>query len=441
MRRTTVAIAIGCVSLSAVACPSAREPVATAPVAVPSVAAGGAPTAAAAIRELCPPPADGTAGSAGPSARPSPGTVPPEIAEVEDQVEQVRGLTYVHPVAVTAVDDDEMRRRVESSFDESYPAEAYDRRTSAWRTIGVIPADADLREALRSFLGGQVVGFYDTDTGELVYEGSDDLGVTERLVLAHELTHALDDQRFDLSRLDRLGRRCHDEASEAALGVVEGNAQFVSAQTIARFSSGDLGDVLGALLQGLGDQPDLAGVPPFVQALETWPYTAGLGFVTRLELGGGTAAVDAALRHPPTTTEQVIHPERYPDDLPSPVDVPDLSGALGEGWGDLDAMEVGEEWLDAMLRLRLDGSSADESSAGWDGGVYRAWSDGTEVAVAMDTAWDSEEDARAFAHAMEEWNGEGDGPASVRADGDHVRLAFSTSDDVQRRLDAALSSA
>jgi hypothetical protein len=434
MRRPAVAFALVGVSFVAVACPSTREPTGSAPVTVPSVAAGGAPTAAAAIRELCVSPA-GTAGA----THSSPGPTPPEVAEVEDQVEQVRGLTYEHPVAVTAVDDDEMRRRVEESFDRSYPAEAYDRRTAAWRTIGVIPPGADLREALRTFLGGQVLGFYDSETGELVYEGSGELDVQERLVLAHELTHALDDQRFDLSRLDALGRRCQDEASEAALGVVEGNAQFVSASTLARFSPGDLGDVLGALLQGLGDQPDLAGVPPFVQALEIWPYTAGLTFVTGLELDGGTAAVDAALRHPPTTTEQVIHPERYPSDVPSPVDVPDLSAALGPGWGDLDAMQVGEEWLDAMLRLRLDGSVADDASAGWDGGVYRAWSDGDAVAVVMDTAWDSAADATAFADAMNDWNG--DGHASVHADGDHVRLAFSSSSDVQRRLDAAIASA
>jgi len=182
-------------------------------------------------------------------------------------------------------------------------------------------------------------------------------------------------------------------------------------------------------------------VPPFVQALETWPYTAGLAFVTQRELDGGTAAVDDAFRHPPETTEQVIHPDRYPSDLPSPVDVPDLSPALGPGWGDLDAMQVGEEWLDAMLRLRLDGTIADDGTAGWDGGVYRAWSDGTDVAVVMDTAWDSAEDANAFAAAMQAWNGAGDGPSSVRTDGTHVTLSFSTDPGVQQRLDGALATA
>jgi hypothetical protein len=163
----------------------------------------------------------------------------------------------------------------------------------------------------------------------------------------------------------------------------------------------------------------------------------GLAFITRRATDGGTAAVDEVLRHPPTTTEQVIHPERYPADQPSPVDVPDLSGDLGSGWGDLDAMPVGEEWLDAMLRLRLDPSFADDASAGWDGGVYRAWTDGSDVAVVMDTAWDSGEDAAAFAAAMTSWN-EGNGTASVATDGTHVTLVFATNEEARTRLDAAL---
>ena len=81
--------------------------------------------------------------------------------------------------------------------------------------------------------------------------------------------------------------------------------------------------------------------------------------------------------------------------------MPDLTGALGAGWGDLDAMSIGEEWLRAMLALRLDGGMADGAAAGWDGGVYRAFTDGTDVVVALRTDWDSKEDAAAFASALE----------------------------------------
>jgi hypothetical protein len=448
MRPKRSAAALFCLALGAVACPSSSDAVSTTPttsvsgpsMSGPSVAAGGAPTAAAAIRKLCVAPA-GSAGathSGAPSGAAPPAATPPQIAEIEHEVEQVRGLTYEHPVAVESVTADEMQRRVEDEFDTTYPAEYYDRRNAAWRTIGVIPPDSDLREALRAFLGGQVIGFYDPDSKELVYEGSGDLGLEERLVLAHELTHALDDQHFDLRRLDDLAARCRDEASQAALGLIEGNAQFVATGVLERFPTGDLGDALRALLQGAGEQPDLSGVPPFVQSLEIWPYTAGLTFVSRIAMGRGGAAVDEAFRHSPTTTEQVIHPELYPTDVPSAVDVPDLSGDLGPTWGDLDAMDVGEEWLDAMLRLRLDGATADAAATGWDGGVYRAWTDGNDVAVVMDTAWDSVDDATAFASAVTSWAG-GDGATSVHSDGNHVMLAFATRSSVLDRVDATLA--
>ena len=88
-----------------------------------------------------------------------------------------------------------------------------------------------------------------------------------------------------------------------------------------------------------------------------------------------------------------MHPERYPNDTPQPVDVPDLGPALGDGWRDLDVMTVGEVWLQLMLELRLDADDAGRAAAGWDGGIYRAWTDGTQTAVVLRTVWDSTEDA------------------------------------------------
>jgi hypothetical protein len=405
-------------------------------VAIPSVQPGGAPTAAAAIRALCVPP---TLPSSTPTASGSPET-PTEIEQVESEVEQVRGLTYLHPVAVEAVSDAEMDRRLTKSFDDSFPKELYDRRTVAWRTIGVIPPASDLRSAYRAFLTGQVVGFYDPETGELVYLGSGDLGLVERLELAHELTHALDDQHFDLSRLDGLSAHCQDDRFEGALGVVEGSAQYFSSQTLVSSPTMDLGDIVSALGQALnaGDAPP--GVPPFVEEQEIWPYTAGMAFVTARVAALGADGVNEALRHLPVSTEQIIHPNLYPSDIPVRVDVPNLAPALGRAWGDLDAMYVGEEWLHAMLGLRLDASTAGSASSGWAGGVYRAWTDGRHVAVAMTTAWDTAEDASEFAGAARGWLGDRIG--SVRASpAAEVTLTFASDRATLDRLDGALAAA
>jgi hypothetical protein len=126
--------------------------------------------------------------------------------------------------------------------------------------------------------------------------------------------------------------------------------------------------------------------------------------------------------------------------VPQPVDVPDLSAALGDGWHDLDVMTVGEAWLQTMLRLRLDHGLADDAAAGWDGGTYRAWTDGHAVAVAMTTVWDSSADADAFADAAQTWIDQGDTPGFVtRAENGAVQLGWATDGATLQRLQDSLA--
>ncbi|MEA2554931.1 MAG: hypothetical protein QOI60_262, partial [Actinomycetota bacterium] len=70
---------------------------------------------------------------------------------------------------------------------------------------------------------------------------------------------------------------------------------------------------------------------------------------------------------------------------------------------DLDVMQVGEEWLQLMLHLRLPAAQADPAAAGWGGGIYRAWSHGSHTAVVVRTTWDTAQDADQFAGAMRAW--------------------------------------
>ena len=398
---------------------------------IPTVAPGGAATAKTAIRNLCEP-------LSAPTGTPASGSLPPELAQIADQVEAARGHTFTTPPRAEGISNQEMDRRLQESFQAYYPKDLYDRRTFAWRTIGVIPPDADLHEAYRAFLTGEVVGFYDPETGELVYLGSGDLGFAERLTLAHELTHALDDQTFDLKRLDALVNSCQDERAAAALGLIEGSAQYFSAASVAENPDISLPDLIDAILQASsgGTPPD--GVPPFLYTINLWPYTDGMSYVGTLAGTGGTAAVDRAFERFPVSTEQVIHPDRFPADRPTAVDIPDLTGALGHGWGDLDAMTIGEEWLRAMLALRLDGGIATDAAAGWDGGIYRAFTDGTDVVVAMRTAWDSSEDAAAFASAVQQWSAAGGTRTTVARDGTQVTVVFATGSGLRETATAAL---
>lgn len=333
------------------------------------------------------------------------GKTAPEIAEVERQVAELRRLDWRRPVQARAIDDDEMDRLIEVAFEAQYPRAFYERRTAAWRTIGAIGPDEDLREALLSFGTGQVVGFYNPQNGELVYLGGGELTIVQKAVLAHELVHALDDQHFDLRRIDTLAAQCRDEEIAAALGAAEGSAQHFSSQVLLRYPAPLGADLIGSLIEAVAGLD--AGVPPFVARLQTQPYVIGQAFVAALAGRGGVDEVNEALRRWPTTTEQVLHPERWPGDRPRPIDIPDLGRRLGDGWQDLDVMQVGELWLRELLSLGIDAERAAEAAAGWDGGAYRAWSDGVHVAVVLRTAWDTRADADAFAQAFVDWLDEG----------------------------------
>lgn len=412
----------------------------TAPSSTPSIAPDPSPSpvptgsgsAAEAMKRLCEAPKTGGGGS---DVTPE-GPTPPAIATVEDQVESVRDLTYTSHVAVTPLTQEQIDLRLTKNFEKTYPVDYYERRSRAWGTIGVIPAGTSIRDALLAFQTGQVVGFYNPANGKLVYIGDTELSLTERFILAHELTHAIDDQHFGLGRIDPIAARCDDEAFAAALGAVEGSAQFFATQVIVRFPQEATGGDSG------GDVGSLDDVPKFIVDLELWPYTAGMAFIQRLQEDGGTERVNQALETFPVSTEQIIHPERWPNDVPQPVDVPDLGSELGVGWTDLDVMTAGELWIQLMLGLRLESDQASAAAAGWDGGLYRAWSDGSRTAVVLRTDWDSQDQAREFVTAMTEWaKGSPDGLVSVQAaNATSVDVIFGSDGSVTRSLAGALGS-
>jgi len=321
--------------------------------------------------------------------------MPPAIREVVRDVEDVRGLKLLEPVSVQVVTGKRLAVLIGRETESSLPQEFLERKSLAWATIGAIPSGASIRDSVREFTEGQVVGFYVPESGKLVFIGADELDPVAYVTLAHELTHAIEDQHFDLDRLNGLDEKCRDEAAAAALAVVEGSAQLYSIRAAQQnLTPEELLSIADVEVPSLGD------VPPFIVRLEVWPYTAGLGFVSAASASG---KLDSALEEFPLSTEQIIHPERWPYDAPQALDITDLGPELGDRFEDLDVQEVGEQWLQILLGLRLDAEEVTAAAAGWDGGLYRAWFDGESVAVLMETVWDRPEDASEFAGAMEEW--------------------------------------
>jgi hypothetical protein len=343
------------------------------------------------------------------------------VKSVADQVTQVRALQWVGPVDPEAVSQQRLGQILEGLVKETLPQQQLARRSRAWITMGALPAGSSLRDALLAYDNSEVVGFYDTLSHRLVYSGAKDPTPYQRYVLSHELTHALDDQRFDLSREDALAYRCADEPLAASVALAEGDAVYSSNAWARRFLSGE--EIARLQQEASAFPPPPSTIPPFVQALQVFPYPNGLAFVQALVDRGGERAVDNAFRNPPVSTEQILHPAKYPSDHPDPVTVTKPKG-MGQEWTLIDRMEVGEAWLKLLLQLKLPEAEAATAAAGWGGAEYDAWSNGTSIVVVLHTTWDTEKDAREFDAALSSYAGTT--PVRVIRSGSDVTTTFAS---------------
>lgn len=362
---------------------------------------------------------------------------------VARRVEGIRGLEFTavpKPEVVTAAYLNGLAAREVQGTPLAATLAAQE---AALRMLGLLDPDEELESILGS-TGDVAAAAYDPSSGRLFVIA--DAVVANRalvdFVLAHELTHALEDQRFGLRR----GARLDDDASLALTALYEGSATATMIDYARRHLSA--ADLLAA---SLGLDAGTGGVPRFYVDQLTWTYFGGARFVAGLRrLGGGSKLLDYALAtRPPATTEQVLHVDKYVRaEPPLPVEV--QTGALQErGWERADRGVIGELSTRQLLEVGADRSTAERAAAGWGGDSYELWRAeappagcedpcrGDLVLVAgwrMDTDLDAAELRQTLGTYLEDglggvasgadtWALEG-GTAALRAAGDEVALVL-----------------
>ncbi|MGI8633504.1 MAG: hypothetical protein ACR2NA_13300 [Solirubrobacterales bacterium] len=345
----------------------------------------------------------------GDRARPDPADgVVERTTAVSKRVEEIRSLRFRELPTPEVISNDQAREEGAAELRRSYPRRERLADEEVLKLLGLLEPGADLQEIGSEIYGGQVAGFYDTRKERLAVVSGAKTGSTEaELTLAHELTHALEDQRFSL-RDDA----DQDDRALAYQSLVEGTATGVMVEYLRRHLSSS--DALTDLLSGAGaEQASLEKLPPYVRAQLTFPYESGAGFVERLlrEGGGGWTLVDAALsERPPVSSEQILHPDVYlRGEEPDRVAL-DVGGALGDGWRRRDRGSLGE--FDARQLLASAGrANAERAAQGWGGGRFELWQRGSvegcdapcrdRDVLAVGFRWDSARDAREFEQVLE----------------------------------------
>ena len=370
-------------------------------------------------------------------------------AEVAPIVEEIRGAKFKRPVPVEIVDDRAARQHFKSRLQEHWPEAVRRAEETVDAHLGLIPPKTDLEEEVYDVLEEQAGGYYDPDRDTFFVLG-DMPRAAAPIIVAHELTHALDDQRYGIDRL-LLAAEGDDDRAGALEALIEGSGTVVMTVFIHRqIVAGRLDPkaLLAFQETEVGKAERLKASPLFVQRTLIAPYILGMAFLLRGELiriqtGGITPSdIDRAFSDPPRSTEQILHPEKYWDparrDLPRAVALPDLSADLAPGWARAGEGNFGELTLALLTGLDPgDPTSPDRAlerwtnaaASGWGGDRWNLYRNGDRAITVLATCWDTTNDAREFQAALALPEG-----AFVKRKGDVVVVVTGDAADKGRKL-------
>jgi hypothetical protein len=335
--------------------------------------------------------------------QPPAGGLEQQVRALARQVEGIRELTFEEPVQPRFLPSEQTEDRVRDLFLEEYTAEMADTEARILEALGAVPPGTDLREVRARAIGSQVVGFYVPQTGELVVEAQDrELNTVERVTLAHELEHALADQNleFPIPLQPRPGREDRDLAG---LAVIEGDATLTMQRYAFTLPFEEQFELADPALQAQAEA-GLAGLPHYLRQELLFPYQSGLSFVCGLYAEGGWDAVNRAYGEPPTTSAQILFPDRFAagEGALDPAD----PGAPGGGWAFQGEREMGAANL--LWLFEAPGGQPSRTlgepmtgAAAWAGGEVHLWERGEDTAVGVSLAEREGQDI--LCSAMSHW--------------------------------------
>jgi hypothetical protein len=341
------------------------------------------------------------------------------VADLVTFVEDHRGHDFRHPVEVEFLSPDEYSERTrtdesEVSDDDKAATEASE---GLLRALGLVTGDVDLFESANDLNDNGTLAFYDPEREVVTVRGRD---VTPGIAvtLAHELTHALQDQVFDL---DTIELDDTEGAETAFRALVEGDAMRIEDEYRSTLSDDDLAEVDDEDAAGQ-DAVDDEGVPEALEAIFSLPYSLGQGFVQFLDDDGGNDSIDDAFADPPSTEEHLLDPYSY-EDGDEPVDVgevpdPDDADVL------LDGGDFGAASLYLVLAGRIDLRESIHAAFGWGGDNYLHYLNGIgQSCVDLRVTGDTDDDTDELATALTDWAAAGPADtASAERHGDTVTL-------------------
>jgi hypothetical protein len=383
----------------------------------------------------------------GPDGPPHPDAWDPQVAEIAAFVEVERGLTFDEPVFVDFLTPDEYRAAVTAdeptatAEDKALEDEANDQFVGSLRALGLLEGEPDMDQASDDLSDSGTLAYYDPETERITVRGTV-MTPGLRVTLAHELTHALQDQHFDLTRMYEMA----SVQAEDFRAVIEGDAQRVESVYVENELDAEETTAYEAESQTASDEGEAAtaeSVPDIVMTSFASPYILGGAFIELLFQLEGNAGVDRALETPPASDVQLFDPFRFlsPTD-PLEVDAPEPVN----GGEVLDEGEFGATNLYLLLASRIDAGEALAAVDGWGGDVMVLSESDGEICMQVAVEGTTAETTLQLGAALTRWSeampgdadrveiGDGGGPVELTACDPGAEAPLAVAPDMTRAL-------
>ena len=316
-------------------------------------------------------------------------------AAILKETSELRELSILKAVKSGAQSRADIERMIIKNLDSDTTPEEMHAAEMVLRAFGLAPQNFSYRPFLVKLLTEQVAGYYDPKAQQFYLADWIELE-GQKPVMAHELTHALQDQHFNLKRFENWPKGDSD-AEVAAHALIEGDATLAMTLYMAKNPLVALAFIRSS--QEI-ESEQFKRAPRALRESLLFPYTEGSAWATQLYKRGGWEMVSQAFNKLPQSTEQILHPEKYfAYEAPQKVTLPEFKSLLGPSWKRID-YDVNGEWgfylvLDEFLN---NSSESKRASAGWGGdrfALYETTKAG-ETFIAQLTTWDTPLDAKEF---------------------------------------------
>lgn len=336
-------------------------------------------------------------------------------AEIEKFVTSFRGLDFLHPVPRKVQSKKQTERFLIERISEEFSEEEIDGAERLLKLLGLLPPDYDYYSSMVEMMTEQIAGMYDHQEKFLALADWIPLEMQEP-ILVHEMTHALQDQHYGLENFLSPDIN-NDDRALALASLIEGDASLVMfAYSMAPLGQAvtDIEDYVEFHEQQavLMDSflPLFSAAPSYIKRTIMFPYSYGSEFVKEYLLKFGWSEMEQLYQNPPSTTEQIIHPEKY-------FGIPELPRDAGKlakrhfdrqesGESEIISNVLGEFTIYLMLRQHLDETASRQGADGWDGDMVtlkKISGEKSSEILQMTFCWDSEAEAHEFLEAYDQY--------------------------------------